>query len=60
MAKLRRRYAALEAEYGRNAADRLLYENGNLPACIVYQALGRATPHDRAALVNQGYARLGD
>ena len=50
VARLRARHAELLPEYGQNAFDRLAFENGNLPAALIFYATGKAGPDDEREL----------
>ena len=57
MLKIKARYNDLKPEYGQNTLQRVVFENGNVPASMIIYAIGNPTQDDMDDLVRQGYAR---
>ena len=55
--KIKARYNDLKPEYGQNALQRVVFENGEVPASMIIYAIGNPTQDDMDDLVRQGYAR---
>ena len=55
--KIKARYNDLKPEYGKNALQRVVFENGKVPASMIFYAIGNPTQDDMDDLVRQGYAR---
>lgn len=57
MLRLKARYNDLKPEYGRNTFDRVVFENGKVPASMICYAIGNPTQDDMDDMVRQGYAK---
>ena len=55
--KIKARYNDLKPEYGQNALQRVVFENGEVLASMIIYAIGNPTQDDMDDLVRQGYAR---
>ena len=57
MLRLKARYNDLKPGYGPNTFDRVVFENGKVPASMIFYAIGNPTQDDMDDMVRQGYAK---
>jgi len=55
--KIKARYNDLKPEYGQNALQRVVFENGEVPASMIIYAIGTPTQDDIDEMVREGYAQ---
>ena len=55
--KIKARYNDLKPEYGQNALQRVVFENGKVPASMIIYAIGAPTQDDIDEMVREGYAQ---
>lgn len=51
------RYKSIEPVYGPNTFDRLVFELQDVPACVIFFAVGKSSGHDADEMVRRGYAK---
>lgn len=56
VARIRANYNAIFHIFGRNAVDRVIYENGEMPYSVIMYAIGTTNKGDLEDMVAQKYA----
>ena len=56
VAQVKSKYEHLKPEYKTNTFDRVVFEMGNMPACVICYAIAKPSSADFSDMVRQGYA----
>ena len=56
VAQVKSKYEYLKPEYKTNTFDRVVFEMGNMPACVICYAIAKPSSDDFSDMVRQGYA----